>query len=301
MKQNITASYFNSANDTTPKDIDLLEWLSWTINPPKEYENAVLNYRKTLLRKDKIKIPCITPSAAFKNHRELEDIKHKNAIICFDIDRFAKSKKSPQNPCIDLVLVKEFVRQHPACLYAGFSCSGNDSGLYVIMRIGHSDRLIDYFEYFQKSFVRHGINIDPSCKDYTRCRFFSIDKEAYFNPDAKVFILKDDKEKPSTQLKSNSNTGMKILDDLDKAWVIVKNCEANSIDITSDYSDWAKIAAALNNSFGEDGRVIFHRLSAIYTSYNYDECNKKYDQCKKMNKVTLSSLFYIASSYGVKY
>ncbi len=296
----ITASYFNSANDTTPKDIDLLEWLSWTINPPKEYENAVLNYRKTLLRKDKVKIPCITPSTAFKTHRELEDIKHKNAVICFDIDRFAKSKKSPQNPCIDLVLVKEFVRQHPACLYAGFSCSGNDSGLYVIMRIGHSDRLIDYFEYFQKSFLRHGINIDPSCKDYTRCRFFSIDKEAYFNPDAKVFILKDQiKEAPKQ--KEFRSSGVSILDNIDKVWSIVNDCEKHSIDITSNYSDWAKIAAALNNSFGEDGRTIFHRISAIYASYNYDECDRKYDQCKKMNKISLSSFFYIASFYGVKY
>lgn len=301
----ITASIFNSANDNIPKDFDLFQWLEWTINPPKEYEQKVMNYRQTYLRKDKVKIPCITPSAAFHTIRDLNNIKYHNPIICFDIDRFSKKKTTPQNPCINFDLAKEFFAKHPSCLYAGFSCSGNDDGLYVIMLLSESDKLDDHFEYFQKSLAIKGINIDPSCKDYTRCRFFSVDKEAYFNPNAKPFKLpsKEPKREVAAVVRSveRKSTGITVLDEVDKAWKIILECERLGIDITAGYQDWIKIGAGLYNSFNEDGRVMFHRISAINSNYSERETDKKFDSCKKMTKTKINSMFYIANSYGVRY
>ena len=299
----IKCSMFNSADDTIPKEVDLLEWLYWTIKPPKHYEDKVLKYRETLLRKDKVKIPCITPSATFHTERNLNNIEHQNYIICFDVDRFAKSKKSVQNPCINFDLAKEFFSKHPSCIYAGFSCSGDDSGLYVIMLIAENDKLLEYFEHFQSSLARNGINIDPSCKDYTRCRFFSVDKEAYFNPNAKPFRLTKKEPEPKKEVVAvgRKETGVRIIDDADKVWKVVLECERLGIDITSNYDDWIKIGAGFYNSFGEDGRNFFHRISAIYPGYNEKETDKKFDSCRKMNKVTLGSFFRIANDYGVRY
>lgn len=297
----IKCSMFNSADDVVPKEVDLLEWLRWTIDPPKHYEQKVLKYRETFLRKDKIKIPCITPTATFHTERNLNNIKHHNPIICFDVDRFAKSKKSVQNPCINFDLAKEFFSKHPSCIYAGFSCSGEDSGLYVIMLIAENDKLIDYFEHFQSSLARNGINIDPSCKDYTRCRFFSIDKEAYFNPDAKPFRLKKEAPKKEVAVRSVKEIGIKIFDDAEKVRIIIEQCQRIGIDITSSYDDWIKIGAGLYNSFGEDGRSFFHKISSIYPGYNEKETDKKFDSCRRMNRITLSSFFSIANDYGVRY
>lgn len=295
----ITSSMFNNAEDIIPKDFDLFKWLKWTINPPKEYEEKVLKYRETYLRKDKIKIPCITPSAAFHTERNLNNIQHHNPIICFDVDRFSKSKKTPQNPCINFDYAKEFFSKHPSCIYAGFSCSGNDDGLYVIMLIHHKDKLLEYFEYFRESLALKGINIDPSCKDYTRCRFFSVDREAYFNPDAKPFKLSEPKKEVVAEVRRE--TGVQIIDDADKVWKVVLECERLNIDITSNYQDWIKIGAGLFNSFGEDGRNFFHRISAIYSGYDNKETDRKFDSCKRMNKITLGSFFRIANDYGIKY
>lgn len=299
----ITSSIFNSANDNIPKDFDLFKWLEWTINPPKEYEEKVLKYRETYLRKDKIKIPCITPSAAFHTERNLNNIKHHNNIICFDIDRFSKKKGSPQNPCINFDLAKEFFAKHTSCIYAGFSCSGNDDGLYVIMLLSEPDKLSEYFDYFQKVLALKGINIDENCKDYTRCRFFSVDKEAYFNPNAKPFKLPEQKKVVAAVVskpKEQKTTGITVIDDVDKVWRIILECERLGIDITADYMQWVKIGAGLYNSFNEDGRVMFHRISAINSSYDYKETDIKFNQCKKM-RATIASFFGIASDYGVRY
>lgn len=299
----IQSSMFNNAEDIIPKDFDLFQWLEWTINPPKEYEEKVLKYRETYLRKDKIEIPCITPSAAFHTKRNLNNIKHHNPIICFDIDRFSKDKKTPQNPCINFDLAKELFSKHPSCIYAGFSCSGNDDGLYVIMSIAHSDKLLEYFEYFRESLALKGINIDPSCKDYTRCRFFSVDREAYFNPNAKPFTIVKKAPEPKKEVAAvrvSKQHGVKILDEYEKVYSIIKDCEAHMIDITANYMQWVKIGAGLYNSFGEDGRSMFHRISAMNSNYSTEETDRKFNQCKKMN-ATIASLFGIASDHGVRY
>lgn len=313
-----TVSFFNNAEDAIPKNYDLFKWLEETINPPAHLKDIVLKYRETLLRKDKINLPCITISANFHTRRELSNIYQKNSLICIDIDRFSKSKKKTQNPCINFELAKEFLSNNPSCIYVGYSSSGGDvGGLYAIFRIAEADRLEEYFEAFKTSLQRNGINIDESCKDYTRCRFFSYDPEAYFNPNAKAFKLSP--PAPTTEQQkplSNSNNYNKpqhhnnnnqqrqynnnIAMDADKIYKIIQQCEARFIDITSDYNDWITIAGALYNTFMEDGRGFFHRLSALNGGYNQKECDKKFNSCKRMS-ANMGSIINIAHKYNIRY
>lgn len=297
-----TVSYFNNADDTTPKNYSLFEWLENTINPPEHLKRLVIGYRDTMLRKDKIKIPCITISATFHTKRNLDNIQEKNGLICIDIDRFAKKKTTPSNPCLDMTLAKELISSHPCCLYVGESCSGGGDGMYAIFKIAHSDRLEDYFEYFKKTLAIKGINIDGSCKDYSRCRFFSIDPEAYFYPDCKVFKLKEQQvcdEKPTTPIRTYQPTN--IIDSIGRAHSVIQQAVNSGIDLTSSYDDWIKIGAALYNEFREEGRGLFHLVSSVNSEYKVSDCDKKYDQCSRMNKTNISSLYYIASSYGIRY
>jgi len=308
----IKVSYFSSVNDIIPKDYSLEEWLQMTIEPPKNLEESVNKYRETFEKKYKEKLPCITISASFKGKRNLNNIKAKTGLLCLDIDRFSKGRKKRSNDCVDMNLVKEKFMTHPSCIYTGFSCGGD--GVYAIFKVDVELELIEFFEYFKERLSKIGLNIDESCKDYTRLRFFSVVREGYFNTKAKTLFFKknqpndtpvdNEPEKVKEKEVKNPETKERMIERLsnwDKTKIIIQTIEAQRIDITSSYDDWVKVGAALQIEFGEDGRDAFHRISSIHPEYKKDECDKKYDKCKGMNKIKFSSLFYIASSYGIRY
>ena len=308
-------SYFNNVKDIKPKEYDLERWLKDTINPPKHLEQEVIQYRETLDKKLKEKLPCITISASFKNHRNEQNVDTKNKLICIDIDRYTKKKKGKCNLCVDMLLVKEMFISHPSTLYTGFSVGGD--GVYAIICIEDENDLEGYFNHFQEKFARIGINIDEVCKDYTRLRFFSVDKEAYYNPNALHYkrIIepsepkKQDSEpeindQPVTQKQKPKDTHerrFEILNNWDKAKKIIDIIESRSIDITSGYNDWIKIGGAFYNEFNEDGANLFHRVSKFHPDYTYKACEDKFNSCKKMSKATFASFMYIADSYGVRF
>lgn len=312
----IKVSYFSNVNDTIPKDYSLEEWLKMTINPPKNLEDEVLLYRETLSEKHKKKLPCITVSASFGKYRNLDNIKQKNKLICIDVDRYSKSKKRKSNRCVDMLLVKEMFMEHPSTLYTGLSCGGD--GVYAILCIDDENDLEGYFEHFLEKLANIGINIDISCKDYTRLRFFSVDREAYFNPNAKYYkkketpveatkttIPKDIPQQTATQTATQTREprerAIERLDNWGKVKKITEEIERLCIDITSGYDDWVKIGGALYNEFGEDGREVFHRISKFHPDYKFKDCDQKYTNCKKLSRVSFNSFFYVASSYGIRY
>lgn len=280
-------SYFKNVKDNKPKTIYLEDWLADTINPPKSLKKQVLKYRMLKSKRLKLSIPCVTISASFKKVRNLDSIKKKTNLICLDIDL-------DSNPVADMELVKSLFVKHPSTMYVGYSVSNN--GIYAIIKIDKSKELIKYFKHFRKTLKKVGITIDEACKDYTRLRFFSFDETAYFNPKAKSFKL----PKKQKVIKSKS-TGNATKTDTEKVEAIISLIEDNAIDITADYEDWYKIAGALFNAFGENGRDYFHRVSKYYHDYKEKAVNNKFNNCMNMKRVTLSSFFHVASKYGIRY
>lgn len=292
-------SYFKDVKDTKPKDFDLDEWLLNTINPPADLKGKVSKYRKLQSKNLKSQIPCVTISATFKKVRNLKHIKKKNPFIVLDIDRFAKSKTAPCNLCLDFEKAKELFSSFPSCYYVGYSVSSDGKeikdGLYAVIKLKKGTPLKKAFKHFKKRLQRVGINIDASCKDYTRLRFFSVDKNAYYNKNAKAFSI------PKKRKIKASNSGVVSKTDTDKVEAIIGLIEQNSIDITSNYQDWIKVAGALYNAFGENGRDYFHRVSRFYPDYKAKATNRKFDNCTNMKSVNLSSFFYVADKNGIRY
>ncbi len=289
-------SIFKNINDTKPKEYELDRWLRMTINPPERLKTLVDNYRNSMNQDDKLKIPLITISSRLKGYRSLDNVEKHLPFICLDIDRWAKKK--PCNLCVDMLLVKEMFMNFDFTYYCGFSTSGD--GIYAIIKLGEVNKLNKYFQWLQKRLARVGVNIDSSCIDATRLRFFSVDTEAYFNPDAKPLIVKDKpKAKPIKNYQNNHRVNYS--NEKDKVEVIISKCKSNGIDITASYDDWIKIGAALWNEFGENGRDYFHALSSMHSEYDYKKCDKKFDNCKKLNKTSIASLYSIAGDYGVMY
>lgn len=293
-------SYFKNVKDTKPKTVFLEDWLRDTINPPEELKKQVLKYRMLKSEAQKQAIPCVTISATFKKVRNLDNIKQKNDFIVLDIDRFSKSKKAVCNLCADFDRIKEVFKSFPSCLYVGYSVSSDGvntkDGMYAIIKLQKKTSLIKAFKHFKARLQRIGINIDESCKDYTRLRFFSYDSSAYYNKKAVPFVI------PKKQkIKKTNYTGNASKTDTEKVEAIINLIEQQSIDITSSYEDWYKIAGAFYSAFGDSGRDYFHRVSRFYRDYNRKSTDNKFNNCMNMKNVTLSTFFHIASSYGLRY
>lgn len=83
---------------------------------------------------------------------------------------------------------------------------------------------------------------------------------------------------------------------------LIAELRASGRDITADYGAWLKVGFALASEFGESGRRYFHDISSIYSGYERQECDKKYDQCLKSDngKTNIATLFYLAEQQGVR-
>lgn len=288
-------SKFNGIEDTKPLDYSLDEWLKNTMDAEHPDVVKVLRYRAAKNKKHKEDLPCITISCQLDGYRSTDSIIQKHHFICFDIDRAAKNKKKASNDCIDMLMVKDLFKKHPCTYFCGYSTSGD--GVYVIMRVEYNDKLNEYFEYFQRTLALRGINIDVSCKDYVRLRFFSFDPDAYYNPGAKYFGFAkvksgDARHEGSTRTRTS---------DTEKIEKITQTIEQHGIDITSDYDDWVKVGGALAGAIGSAGRDYFHRISKQHPDYDIKKCDSKFDSCMKMNKINLGSLFQVCGYYGVRY
>ena len=56
---------------------------------------------------------------------------------------------------------------------------------------------------------------------------------------------------------------------------------ASGKDITYGYENWRDLGFALADGLGEEGRDIYHKLSAQHPNYNPAECDKQYNACLK--------------------
>lgn len=231
----------------------------------------------------KTKLPLVTVSGIFEPTRSSNNLKDHSGLICIDIDgsdnthikNFSKLKNQ-------LSHIKEI-------LYCATSVSGN--GYFAIIPIMYPDKHRGHFMAMQENFKSLGINIDAACKDVARLRGYSYDPNPYINEDAEIYtrLFIPEKKYYAPQRDMVDNNINKIVDIACK----------NHIDITNDYHDWFSIGCALSSELGEAGRSYFHALSSISSKYKYTECDKKYNECLKTNRIGIGTFFLIAKDYGV--
>ncbi|HLW33235.1 MAG TPA: DUF3987 domain-containing protein [Aequorivita sp.] len=108
-------------------------------------------------------------------------------------------------------------------------------------------------------------------------------------------------DKPNQQQPVTEQNPIPLTDKYSEVEAIIKNIEANQIDIAPNYNDWINIGFAFADEFGESGRTLFHRVSQYYPGYNSKECDRQFDNCLKSKGqgVSLKSFFYLAKQAGV--
>jgi hypothetical protein len=128
-------------------------------------------------------------------------------------------------------------------------------------------------------------------KGHTQLKLFGITE---LN---KLRIIKQFKIKTMNQ--RSLNTAKRYADEL----------SLKKVDITADFFDWLRISYGLSNSFEEEGREIFHKVSSAgYPNYNKDETDKLFNDCLKRNKerkpgkkkVTVGTFIKMAQDAGIE-
>lgn len=78
--------------------------------------------------------------------------------------------------------------------------------------------------------------------------------------------------------------------------IIVSYINSRKIDITEGYKCWFDIACAISNTFGENGRGVFHEISQHNISYDPDMADKEYDKALKYEykRINIATFFHYA-------
>jgi len=252
-----------------------------------KYKSRILALRE-LIRQGKTdeyndakrSLPAFTPSGLFEGGRKIEFLKEYSGLIILDIDKLAR-----EQICSTRSSVEDIPNTH-ACF---ISPSGH--GLKILVKVFsrpvHHKVVFNQVKSFYEGHLKISdqscqVKIDPSGKDITRLCFVSWDEQLYLNPSSVIF-------KPLVNC---------VEDDIEK---VVRKIEACQTDITANYHDWVRIAFALINAIGEEGREYFHRISRYYPKYDHAETNAQFDKCLKSDGygVTAATFFYFARDKGI--
>ncbi len=287
---NVTVSSFASYRDNIPKPVNLLNWLK-----SDAYAHKVIAIRKISdkLKRDKIKatLPAVTVSGLFEPSRRAEHLVQHSGLICIDIDRKG-------NEGIDFKELKYRLFEYPFVAYIGLSVSGK--GLFLIIPISNPKKHRSHFQALEKEFRAQGIVIDQAPKNVASLRGYSYDPESLLRHDAQRYSKTFDPRIVERKFHSipcrSTITGGSTKDRVE---ALIKKIVDNRIDITATEPDWFRIACALANEFGEQGREYFHLISQFHPEYNYHATNRKYDQVfkRQYHKISVGTLFKIAENY----
>lgn len=198
---NVEVSCFrNYDTPQNPVTINLMTWLTSTQYKEKvEALRAIDDKRE----RDAIKatLPAITPSGVFSYRSQSKLLKH-SGLIQIDLDLTEKNKLITNWTDLKAELIKI-----PQIAYLGKSASGRGYwGLIPIPPDPKDHKL--YFESLEEIFLkRWGIELDDKPKNVASLRGYSFDPEAYFNHQAKTFLIK--KKPQPKQVQTVKNTGIK--------------------------------------------------------------------------------------------
>lgn len=292
----VSVSYFDNVFDKKGSTINLYDYL---IDKDKKYYNkysaivdSIRNAKTDEQRKELKKnsnLACITVSCETGDDKS--DIKEVNNIICIDID------KKDNLTIIDRVpaLVKQF-----NCV-AYFAKSVSATGYYCLIHIKHTDMFKLHFNALQKDFADKGIVIDKSCSNVNRLRYYSYDEDAYINTNAEVYttLLEDKRETSITD-----NREIKPVNINDKSITeMLDYINNNKLDITNNYQRWLSITAAIANTYGEEGRDLYHSICKYHKAYNTYECDDKYNDLlvNSLSEYGIGTLFYTYKECKAEY
>jgi hypothetical protein len=257
-----SVSLFQSVADKCPETISISA--AFDIIKSGQLSEKIQKLREagTKAEKEIIKksLPAITTSGVFNGGHSKDDLVKHSGLLQIDFDSI---------PDPDELKARLISDQYT------FACfiSPSGTGVKAIVRISDQAHL-ECFNGISLYYTEHfGVSPDKQCKDVCRLMFLSSETELFVNERSTV-----------------------INPALLEVERIILRLEAAKQDITNGYDNWVKIGFALSDSFGEDGRRFFHRVSLFHSGYTEQGADDQYDKCLKSNGggITIKTFFKIA-------
>ena len=306
--KNIKVSWANKCTDSIPTGVAELvkrmqsnEWKEQAMYM-RDMPTSSEAEKKAQSEFKKATFPVLFPvvlSGGTTNNHVCEDAQ----VIIIDID-------AADNPGV--TVDETFNKLMPLPYVAALATSIRGAGVYAVIRITPT-RSNEDFHLIAKSlafdFSNIGLTIDEKCKNISRKRFFGYSDRYWFNenepeiylPHWKIPALKTAKK----ALQANAGISKKIkeiqLSDYRQLKDLIKEVEAQKLDVAPTYDNYLNLAFALAGELNEDGRDIFHSLCQYSPDYNSTDADLKYTNAIEMGRgdVPLNYAYNLIKRAGV--
>lgn len=223
-------------------------------------------------------LPSFTIAGTFTERDQYKLIQH-SGFLCIDIDYFSDKKE----------LIND---QYTYALFK----SASGGGLAVIVKVNPDKHKESYSFLRNYYFSTFGIplkNLDSAPSSVASLRFASYDPEIFINEKSKVsrYVTRKPKKIPSLPIVLPGDT----------VGEMVSECVNLGLDIAPDYDSYYKLAFAIADGFGEDGRDWFYSLCSVSEKYDSRHAEKQYDIALKGNKqgITIGTFYWMLKQVGI--
>lgn len=250
----------------------------------------------------------VTMSALLGESRTTNNVILYNNIMCIDVDEEDNKVLFSK---YDIEYIKEKVFELSFVYCVCLSCRGK--GFYFIVPIPDSKHIDIYYTSMYYKLKKYGINIDKHCKDVTRIRFCSYDENILIKRDCEIKVFDEISVEQINEKKAelinakrrilkirhhSHNEQMKYLEQT------IDFLISKGFDTGEHWAEWATVGKYLK-TLGEDGRILFHRLSEAssgYKSYEDVEKNwKRFNQCQNEDEALGKFYAMVKNIYGDKW
>lgn len=219
----------------------------------------------------KNKLPAVTIGGSFKERNEKSLLVH-SGFMCVDIDDFSDKTALINDP-------------YTYCCMK--SVGGN--GFAVIIKI-NPEKHKDSYRWIEKYYLeKYGIQVDSAPKNVASARFITFDEDLYINTKSKKALSLI--EKP---LKPKSLAIIVPKSDISE---LLDQVHTSVLDT---YHDWLSFGMACVETFKEDGRAYFHKMSSLSSKYDAVICDSNYDKLLKRDKqgITAGTFYFYLKQAG---
>lgn len=287
----IRVSLFDGLNKPSKERVELMKILTSDIFRGKVEKVRAAEYHSIRQKELKEKLPVFS-MGIFEGMRKAENLKKAVPLIALDFDR-NDNDTDINKPNMIFRAFKHAIKNDPFVLYCGLSCSGYGWRLILPITSNEKEQRTRQYLAAERYFLkRYGMKADSACKDIARAFFVSYDDDPYINQRAKAFPFFVDEAKPiqaATIKQGSVADAVALIRHIEKA-------EKSNILAFDDYNEWVTMGLAVASTFGEDGRYLFHRLSALSPKYDKASADEKYNDLLTStpsgNAATIGSIYW---------
>ena len=225
-------------------------------------------------RRAKDNILSFTPSCVCKGKTgKAENVEHVNNLIAIDLD-------AKDNEGVTLETMRTKINSLPYVMYSSLSVGGK--GMYALIAISESNKndFKAVFNALNEDFKALGLTLDGSCVNVNRERYMSFDDNEYWNKQCEIYTRKinipTQVNGHPTRVEINANKPL-TQREYNKVKSMVEDIKANKVQLSKNHDDTLKIANAIANIWGEEGRTLLHLIRSQRSGYDEYKTDCKFD------------------------